>query len=623
MECARHPRGDEAFVSESVEASTSGRDADAGTSRDGESGDEPNGRLEWVINRAQNSRYQNTDEFKADVERTWAFLEDKWTREGAKTRMDAARVVREYFDSKWLSRGIGERGGLVCIGSVGISPETIQMKKSSSLYSLNSLAERANTNDWANATGETAFESETNNVKVIEDDRAKELQALDRCVHVIKNFISQPEALSFKDPFDPQSTDYANYCAIIKEPMDLSTVLRRLESKQCESPQQVWDMCNLIWSNCRLYYPSTSKMQKLCDQAELMLTAAWRAEGLEGFIGTPIDGSCNGQSKTRGVSLRKGSGVNTATSTKTGGRVAAFKCDVCKRSKKGRCGTESAPKSCLTRPENQTIERQAKIKERVSKLKPFKAACVKKMLAPDEELPVKRMIGKRKLTEAEQQESRLRRVFDETDPENFISQILETGSGSQRTDFNWDTTAHLANEQLRLEVLANQQLARYEESELSQRSNDGPNSRNAASIETLQTSMKTTTELLKECNLKLQVCNIIIARTTDDSKRETYVSERYTLEGQIRALHKRHQQQALTLRRLVLGKDDTPKPARISPEVSRQPRNASSEYTDVDLVDQFDQFISVATVFDGVGDDAKNDVAPEVTIENMFNFPTA
>ena len=58
------------------------------------------------------------------------------------------------------------------------------------------------------------------------------------------------------------------------------------------------------------------------------------------------------------------------TTTKSGPRVASH-VRRCKRSKKGKCGTETAPKSCLARPENQSAERQAQIRERVSKLKPM------------------------------------------------------------------------------------------------------------------------------------------------------------------------------------------------------------------------------------------------------------
>ncbi len=76
-----------------------------------EHGDGPSGRLEWVIKRAYDRKYDTTDDYKVDVERTWAFLEDKWTREGATSRLDAVRVVRAYFDNKWTSRGIGELGG--------------------------------------------------------------------------------------------------------------------------------------------------------------------------------------------------------------------------------------------------------------------------------------------------------------------------------------------------------------------------------------------------------------------------------------------------------------------------------------------------------------------------------
>lgn len=160
----KHARAREAFVDEEATvkgggggeaASTSGRETithNAGgtssssvvttttvTAPDAET---PTGRLEWVIERAfdrKRHHNQTIDDFKRDADATWDFLEATWTRAKREDRRDAARVVRACFESKWASRVVGAcGGGSACVPSIGVSRETIGMRKSSSAFSLDS-----------------------------------------------------------------------------------------------------------------------------------------------------------------------------------------------------------------------------------------------------------------------------------------------------------------------------------------------------------------------------------------------------------------------------------------------------------------------------------------------------
>jgi hypothetical protein len=77
-----------------------------------------------------------------------------------------------------------------------------------------------------------------------------------------------------------------------------------------------------------------------------------------------------------------------------------------------------------------------------------------------------RATGKRKLTEAEQQESGFRRVFDENDPDNFISQFaLQDFIPLPGADWSG---YHLANEHMRLQRLQNEVLMRQNDVNLAQ-----------------------------------------------------------------------------------------------------------------------------------------------------------
>ena len=517
-----------------------------------------------MIKRAYDRKYDTTDEYKADVERTWEFLEDKWTREGATSRLDAVRVVRAYFDYKWTSRGIGEHGGLVCIPSVGISRESLEMPKSASVVSLDSMAAPSAGSDGANTT-QLGLEREGKDLLPRSDvalahERAQNQLALEKCKHLLENFINQPEALNFRDPIEPQ-TEHASYTSVVEEPMSLTIVLDKLRMNAFASPREVWNACRSIWSNCRSHYPPTNRIRKLCDLAELMFTATWRAQGLNKFSDASDDDSCEAPSRIKSLNDFKQTGSKTAarppssvaTSAMVGrgrGRVASFKCDVCKRSKKGRCGTETAPKSCLLRPENQSRERQSQIRERVSKLKPMSTKVVVKR-KPTESAEQKstssKSSGKRKLTEAEQQENCFRRVFDETDPDNFISQFVQHQNKTRVTshaDMTWGNSLHLANEQLRLEVLQNQRLSRYDD-QITQQCL--PDSSKLASI---RKEISHTVTQLHESNVKLCQCNIAMANAPRASHND-YLREQVALEAEIHDLQKKHQEQSRSLQLLV------------------------------------------------------------------------
>ena len=587
-----------------------------------EHGDGPSGRLEWVIKRAYDRKYDTTDDYKVDVERTWAFLEDKWTREGATSRLDAVRVVRAYFDDKWTSRGIGELGGLVCIPSVGISREALEMPKSASVLSLDSMAATSAGSDGANTTqvglGREDKDLFPRSDVALANERVQNQLELEKCKHLLENFINQPEALNFRDPIDPQTVERANYGSVVEEPMGLTIVLNKLRMNAFASSREVWKACNSIWSNCRSCYPSSSRMRKLCDLAELMFTTTWRAQGLNKFSDASDDDSCDAPPGMKSLNDFKNAGPKTATRPPSGAvtsarvgrsRVASFKCDVCKRSKKGKCGTETAPKSCLLRPENQSRERQTQIRERVSKLKPMsvKGTVMKRMpIESAEQKPASKASGRRKLTEAERQENGFRRVFDETDPDNFISQFMQHQNGARAhssTDMAWGNSLHLANEQLRLEMLQNQRLARYDD-QMTQQSACLPDTSKLAS---LRKAISHTVAHLHDANVKLRLCNVSMVQAPGASQGD-YLREQVALEAEIHDLQKKHQELSRDLQLYV--SQNRAGGVRQSPS-----RDASAG---------FEHPVSVATARMSFDDEPiKANVHADVNDEDiLFDFPT-
>ena len=341
-ECERHARAKEAFVGardasrarRGAESSTSGRDD--GDDEAGKTGktreDTPNGRLEWVIKRAFDRKHHQTiDDFKRDADATWEFLESTWTREGREDRRDAARIVRASFESKWASRVVGGEfggGSVVCVPSIGVSRETIGMQKLSSTFSLDSQAVGCN---GGRESGNLLRGADVARAC----DYAQGTMLLERCKYIVENLMNQPEAMCFiAQPTGGDETAAATTT-------DLSSVLKRIESGELATPRDVWRACAMIWHTHRLSHHAGSKMSQVCDRAELMFTGLWRAEGLDRFHSPSEDEAASPHAGTENSegSLLASTTMKDAvrpTTTKSGPRVASAKCDVCKRSKKGK-----------------------------------------------------------------------------------------------------------------------------------------------------------------------------------------------------------------------------------------------------------------------------------------------
>jgi hypothetical protein len=82
----------------------------------------------------------------------------------------------------------------------------------------------------------------------------------------------QPEAYEFLYPVDYKGLGLDDYPLIIKNPMDISTVKRRIKQGKYVSLNEVISDLNLIWENCRLYnmVGSVSAKQVIVQQAENM-----------------------------------------------------------------------------------------------------------------------------------------------------------------------------------------------------------------------------------------------------------------------------------------------------------------------------------------------------------------
>lgn len=80
-----------------------------------------------------------------------------------------------------------------------------------------------------------------------------ETLTLRQCTGLLKPLMRLPEAAYFLEPVDPEMLRIPDYFDIIKAPMDLGTVNKRLEAAQYRSVDDFIADVRLVWKNAYLY----------------------------------------------------------------------------------------------------------------------------------------------------------------------------------------------------------------------------------------------------------------------------------------------------------------------------------------------------------------------------------
>mmetsp|Transcript_4946 Transcript_4946/g.9280 ORF Transcript_4946/g.9280 Transcript_4946/m.9280 type:complete len:220 (+) Transcript_4946:863-1522(+) len=97
--------------------------------------------------------------------------------------------------------------------------------------------------------------------KSLPKDEATQLNAL------LKHLSQLPEAVEFVKPVDYKGLGLDDYPQVIKQPMDLNSVRKKLKGNKYQSLQEAVADIQLIWDNCKLYNVQDSPIVR---QAYLM-----------------------------------------------------------------------------------------------------------------------------------------------------------------------------------------------------------------------------------------------------------------------------------------------------------------------------------------------------------------
>lgn len=84
-----------------------------------------------------------------------------------------------------------------------------------------------------------------------------------------KLYRQDPESLPFRQPVDPTLLQIPDYFEIIKRPIDLSTIKKKLDTGQYADPWQYVDDVWLMFDNAWLYNKKTSRVYRYCTKVSL------------------------------------------------------------------------------------------------------------------------------------------------------------------------------------------------------------------------------------------------------------------------------------------------------------------------------------------------------------------
>mmetsp|Transcript_23563 Transcript_23563/g.33769 ORF Transcript_23563/g.33769 Transcript_23563/m.33769 type:complete len:217 (-) Transcript_23563:1069-1719(-) len=85
---------------------------------------------------------------------------------------------------------------------------------------------------------------------------------------LVQKFFKMPDAEPFREPVDYETLGLNDYPVMIKQPMDLGTIKKKLQSKQYRDIFQASDDVRLVWHNCKTYNADASDFYVLASNLE-------------------------------------------------------------------------------------------------------------------------------------------------------------------------------------------------------------------------------------------------------------------------------------------------------------------------------------------------------------------
>ena len=117
----------------------------------------------------------------------------------------------------------------------------------------------------------------------------------EQCATILNGLLQHRNAYLFSRPVDPIRDGVPNYFEVIKKPMDLGTIKRKLalnerrrhepfKSSMYRTPDEFKADVNLVWENCFLYNPPGYQVHDMGAALKTDFERRWRALRIENAV---------------------------------------------------------------------------------------------------------------------------------------------------------------------------------------------------------------------------------------------------------------------------------------------------------------------------------------------------
>ena len=118
--------------------------------------------------------------------------------------------------------------------------------------------------DKAPKVDDTAPKSDDTAPKAEEQQpKPKQDPALVKMHEIVDTFLARADSGPFREPVDWRGMELFDYPVLVKHPMDLGTVKRKLERNEYENAAMCAYDIKLIWKNCQTYNAEGSEFWQL------------------------------------------------------------------------------------------------------------------------------------------------------------------------------------------------------------------------------------------------------------------------------------------------------------------------------------------------------------------------
>ncbi|KNC55779.1 uncharacterized protein AMSG_11210 [Thecamonas trahens ATCC 50062] len=86
------------------------------------------------------------------------------------------------------------------------------------------------------------------------------------CREILERLMSHPKAGPFLEPVDAEALGIPDYFTVVKHPMDLGTIRRKLELNRYQTEAEFAADVRQVFHNCRSYNQASSEIVAHCDE---------------------------------------------------------------------------------------------------------------------------------------------------------------------------------------------------------------------------------------------------------------------------------------------------------------------------------------------------------------------